>query len=85
MTDPASLPCRMAVRSRSCRPLGPHSASTSAAIIAAITCKPAPTASASKPSRTSAAISLIATLTTSGTLTGPGDLSVVLVVAVFFW
>jgi len=64
--------------------LGPHSASTSAAIIAAITCKPAPTASASKPSRTSGEISLIATIT-SGTLTGPGDLSVVLVVAVFFW
>jgi hypothetical protein len=48
-------------------PFGPHSALTSAAIIAAITCRPAPTAIASRPSRTSAAISSIATLTTSGT------------------
>jgi hypothetical protein len=39
---------------------------------------------ASSPSRTSAAISLIATLTTSGTLTDPGDPTVALVPAVFF-
>jgi hypothetical protein len=39
---------------------------------------------ASRPSRTSAAISFIATLTTSGT-TGTGDAAAVLVPAVFFW
>jgi hypothetical protein len=84
VTDPASLPCRGAVRSGSWRPRGPHNASTSAAIIAVITCRPAPTAIASSPSRTSTAISLIATLTTSGTGTLPDSL-VVLVRAVFFW
>jgi hypothetical protein len=45
----------------------------------------APTARASNPSWTSAAISLIATVTTSGIVTGLGDTSVVLVDAFFFW
>ena len=85
VTAPASLPCRVAVRSASCRPRGPHNASTSAAIIPVITCSPAPTAMANSPSRTSAAISLIATLTTSGTATEVGGWSLVLVRAVFFW
>jgi len=61
-------------------PRGPHSAATSAAIIAAITCRPASTAMANRPSRTSAAISPIATPTTSGT----GSAAGVLVRAVFF-
>jgi hypothetical protein len=67
-------------------PRGPHNASTSPAIIAAITCSPAPTAIASRPSLTSAAISCIATLTTSGTTgtIGTGDWAVMLVRAVFF-
>ena len=83
VTDPASDPCRVAVRSASCLPRGPHKASTSAAIIAASTCKPVPTAMASRPSRTSAAISLIATVTSSG---NTGTIPVlVLVPAVFFW
>ena len=85
VTDPSSLPCRVAARSGSCLPCGPHSASTSAAIIAAITCRPAPTAIASSPSRTSAAISPIATLTTSGTTGVAAASPVVLVRAVFFW
>jgi hypothetical protein len=50
VTDPASLPCRTADRAGSCLPFGPHDASTSAFIIAAITCSPVPTASASRPS-----------------------------------
>jgi hypothetical protein len=40
---------------------------TSVSIKACITCRPAPTASASRPSRISSAISAIATLTASGT------------------
>ena len=44
------MPCRTAVRSGLCLPLGPHTAVTSASIIAAITCSPVPTASASSPS-----------------------------------
>ena len=67
VTDPASVPCRLAVRSGSCFPFGPHTALTSACINWAITCNPAPTARASSPSRMSAAISSIATLTCSGT------------------
>jgi hypothetical protein len=58
--------------------------STSAAIIAAITCSPAPTTIASRPSQISAAISPIATLTTSGTPPDAGDTSVALVDAAFF-
>jgi len=86
VTDPASVPCRVAARSGSCLPRGPHNASTSAAIIAAITCSPAPTARASSPSRTSAAISSITTLTTSGTTgTGTSPRTLTLVRAVFFW
>ena len=45
----------------------PAHASTSAFIIAAITCSPAPTVIASRPSCTSPANSAIATLTDSGT------------------
>jgi hypothetical protein len=66
VTDPFSLPCRTAVRLGSCLPFGPHTATTSASIIASITCSPAPTAIASSPSRTSATMSPIATDTTSG-------------------
>jgi len=48
------------------RPFGPHTAVTSCSITAAITCNPAPTASASNPSRMSSASSAITTLTVSG-------------------
>ena len=48
-------------------PFGPANAVTSASINAAITCRPAPTASASRPSPMFSAISVIATLTRSGT------------------
>ena len=67
VTEPRSVPCRVATRSGSCLPRGPHAAATSASINWAITCSPAPTARASSPSRMSAAISSIATLTCSGT------------------
>src|SRR5659263_664010 len=43
VTDPAPLPWRTPVRAGSCLPLGPHAASRSAVIIAAITCSPVPT------------------------------------------
>jgi hypothetical protein len=66
-TDPRSCPCRTARRPGSRLPRRPATAATSASIIAVNTCMPAPTASASKPSRKSAAISVIATLTRSGT------------------
>ena len=52
------MPCRVAVRSGSCLPRGPQAAVTSASISCCITCRPAPTARASSPSRISAAISL---------------------------
>ena len=68
VTEPASLPCRVAVRAGSCLPRGPQTAVTSASISCCITCSPAPTARASSPSRSSAAISPIATLTWSGTV-----------------
>ncbi|PZS17198.1 MAG: hypothetical protein DLM57_08955 [Pseudonocardiales bacterium] len=58
--------------------LGPHTASTSAFIIAAITCNPVPTAMASRPSSTSPASSAITTLT------GTGNTGIVAVPA-FFW
>jgi hypothetical protein len=48
-------------------PRAPHAAATSASIIACMTCRPAPTAIAIRPSRMSAAISSMATLTCSGT------------------
>ena len=66
VTEPRSLPCRTAVRAPSCLPLGPASALTSASINDCITCKPAPTANASRPSCIFSAISAIATLTCSG-------------------
>jgi hypothetical protein len=69
VTEPRSLPCRTARRSGSCRPHGPQTAVTSASINCCITCRPAPTASASKPSCMSSAISAIATVTDSGTAT----------------
>jgi hypothetical protein len=47
--------------------LGPANVFTSASIIAVMTCKPAPTAKASRPSRMSAATSAITTFTCSGT------------------
>jgi len=78
VTDPSSLPCRTAVRARSCLPRGPHTASTSAFIIAAITCSPVPTAIASKPSCTSPASSAIAIDTASGSTGG-------VALAAFFW
>ncbi|MCW2945407.1 MAG: hypothetical protein JWR24_2124 [Actinoallomurus sp.] len=65
-TDPALLPCRTAVRSGLCLPRGPQIAVTLSSSIAAITCMPAPTARASRPSRTLPAISAIATCTCSG-------------------
>jgi len=66
VTDPSPVPCRTAVRAGSWRPFGPHTASTSAFIIAAITCKPVPTAIASRPSCTSPANSASTTDTASG-------------------
>jgi len=47
-------------------PFSPHATVTSSLIIAAITCSPAQTAIASRPSRTSAITSLIATVTEAG-------------------
>ena len=73
VTEPSSLPCRVAARAGSCCPFGPHTATTSAAIIAAITCNPAPTARANSPSRTSPAISPNAMLTCSGTACAPAS------------
>ncbi len=78
VTEPSPRPCRTAERPGSCFPFGPHTASTSAFIIAAITCSPVPTAIASRPSRTSTASSANTTLTASGS-TG------VLAVVAFFW
>ena len=66
VTDPRSRPCRTAVRASSCLPFGPASTVTSASISAAMTCRPAPTARASRPSCRFSAISVIATLTRSG-------------------
>ena len=66
VTEPRSRPWRTAVRARSCLPFGPASAVTSASISACITCRPAPTARASRPSCMFSAISAIATLTRSG-------------------
>jgi hypothetical protein len=66
VTDPRSRPCRTAVRAASCLPFGPANTVTSASINAAITCRPAPTAKASRPSCMFSAISAIATLTRSG-------------------
>jgi hypothetical protein len=63
-----------------CLPFGPASAVTPSAISVSITCNPAPTASASSPSRSCPTSSLIATLTASGTTTS----AVVLVDTVFF-
>src|SRR3954449_229906 len=48
VTDPASVPCRVAVRSGSCLPFRPHAEVTSACINCCMTCSPAPTARASK-------------------------------------
>ena len=66
VTEPRSRPWRTAVRAWSCLPFGPASAVTSASINACITCRPAPTANASRPSCMFSAISVIATLTRSG-------------------
>jgi hypothetical protein len=49
-------------------PFTPASTVTSASIMALITCNPAPTARASSPSRMFPAISVIATVTCSGTV-----------------
>jgi len=76
LTDPTPWAWRVALRSASWRPFGPHTAVTSASIIAAITCNPAPTAKASSPSRTSPASSANATLTRSGTTGAHGPMSV---------
>ena len=67
VTDPASVPCRSPAPLRIVLALRPATAATSASINCAITCSPAPTARASSPSRTSAAISSIAMLTCAGT------------------
>jgi hypothetical protein len=53
-------------------PSGPHSRVTSSSNIAAITCKPVPTARASKPSFADSAISPIDTITCSGTAISAG-------------
>jgi hypothetical protein len=78
VTDPSPAPCRTADRSGSCLPRGPHTASTSALIIAVITCNPVPTAIASRPSCTSPANSANAMLTASG---GTGTVAL----AALFW
>ncbi len=54
-----------------CLPFGPANTVTSASINACITCKPAPTARASRPSCMFSAISVIATLTRSGDAVAP--------------
>src|SRR5665811_1699041 len=81
VTDPRSLPWCTAVRSGSCLPRGPHAVATSASISELITCRPAPTARARRPSRMSSAISPIATVTSSGTAS-PGP---ALAFGVFLW
>src|SRR5882672_9653233 len=55
----------------SCLPFDPASVVTSASINTCITCRPAPTANASKPSRMLSAISAIATLTRSSDAVAP--------------
>src|SRR6185369_10801534 len=59
------------VRAESWRPFGPANAVTSASINACITCRPAPTADASRPSCMFSAISAIATVTRSGDAVAP--------------
>src|ERR1035437_9090189 len=71
VTRPSSLPWRTAERCGSWRPLGPASAVTSASRMAPSTCRPAPTAKASRPSSSSPASSPTATLTASGNATAP--------------
>jgi hypothetical protein len=71
VTEPRSRPWRTAVRPWSCLPFGPANAVTSASINACITCRPAPTANASRPSCMLSAISAIATLTCSGDAVAP--------------
>jgi hypothetical protein len=61
-------PWRTAARSGSWRPFGPANAVTSASIIAYMTCMPAPTARANKPSFAASAISPNDTNTSAGTL-----------------
>ena len=78
VTEPASAPWRTATRAGSCLPLGPHTAATSALIIAAITCSPVPTAIASSPSCTSPASSANATVTACGS-------AGIVAHAAFFW
>jgi hypothetical protein len=60
-------------------PFGPASTVTSASIIADMTCRPAPTARASRPSLADSAISLNDTSTCSGTA------GVALAPAVLLW
>jgi len=52
-----------AARFGSCLPSGPHSRSASSLNMAAITCRPVPTANASRPSFAASAISAIDTIT----------------------
>jgi len=51
VTAPSSLPCRIAVRARSCLPLGPTRQATSVSINSAMTSRPTAVEAASSPSR----------------------------------
>jgi hypothetical protein len=73
VTDPHSRPRRTAVCVMLCLPFGPASVITSASINACITCRPAPTANASRPSCMFSAMSVIATPTRSGNAVAPTD------------
>jgi len=95
VTDPSPVPCRTAVRAGSWRPFGPHTASTSAFIIAAITCSPrgrrwsrgpaaGPAAAASPDSHREQALLHIAGQPASTIDTASGSTGVIALVA-FFW
>jgi hypothetical protein len=66
VTLPGWVPWRTALRSGLWRPLGPTSRATSAASMTWSTCRPVPTAKASRPSRAVPASSTTATVTCSG-------------------
>jgi hypothetical protein len=79
VTEPSSCPWRTTARSGSWRPFRPANTVTSASIIAYMTCKPAPTARASRPSFADSAIS------PNDTNTSAGIAGARLVSTCFFW
>src|SRR6266545_917251 len=72
-TEPFSMPCRVAARSGSCLPLGPHAAVISASNIARITANPAATLIANSPSRAAEATSASASCTSPGKSVTPNS------------